>query len=82
MVDLVLKDDGQDSLRIDFQRVAFPVMAFNGYGCSTFHISSKVGYTEATFILRYDLSFAIDDLWIDQNMQGSALISGGNIINQ
>ena len=81
MVDFVLKDDGQDSLRIDFQRIAIPIMAFNGDGCSAFHIGSKVGYTEATFILRYDFSFFGDDLRIDQNIQGTVFISGGNIIN-
>ena len=81
MVDFVLKDDGQHSLRIDFQRVAIPVMAFNGYGCSAFHISSEVGNTEATFILGYNLSFSGDDLGIDQNMQGKAFIFGGNIKN-
>ena len=82
MIDLVLKDDGQNSLRIDFQRVAIPVVAFNGDGCCAFHISSEIGHTEATFILRYDFSFSGDDLRIDQNMQGTAFISGGNIINQ
>ena len=52
MVNFVLKDDSEDSFRIDFQWLAVPVMTFNGYGCSAFHISSKIGYTEATFILR------------------------------
>ena len=68
MVDLVLKNDGQESLRIDFQRVAIPVVAFHGDGCSAFHVSSEVGHTEAPFILRYDRSFSVDYPGIDQNM--------------
>ena len=47
MVNFVLEDDRENTFRIDFQRLAVPVMTFNGYGCCAFHISPEIGHTEA-----------------------------------